>query len=67
MEALQPAHQGGGMSVVEGNGRILGTAGQFALQQVVAEHRIRENPVLRGLQQRVGAVESFALKVTMSA
>ena len=67
VEALQPARQGGGVAVVEGDGRVLGAAGQLALQQVVAEHRIGENPVLRGFQQRVGAVEPLALKAAPPA
>ena len=48
VEPLKPARPCGGSAVVQAEGAVRGAAGQFALQQIVTQHRVREDPALRG-------------------
>ena len=61
VEPLKPARPRGGSPVVQAEGAVHGTAGQFALQQIVTQHRVRENPALRGDQQPLGVINALAL------
>ena len=67
MQPLEPARPGGRIPVIQAQGTIRGATGQFTFQQVMAQHRVRENPALGSVQQCFGHIGPFALKASLAA